>query len=136
MYSIEPLAGRLALLLFRDPFTGVEMSDFVADIRDHVRKAPESTLFVTDMRGMQPWNQDIYDKFVWAMRMDNPKVIANAFLVDGDTPFHDMVLRLLEEGRNEGRQAKTSFSEVRAHLAPHLRQDELDALDGLIRAES
>ena len=56
--------------------TDDEMTDFVSGIRNVVRNAPEPLLFLTDNRRSDVWPQDAYDKFVWAMRMDNPNVLA------------------------------------------------------------
>lgn len=132
MYAIRELTERFVLLVFTAPVTDDEMTDFVADIRTLVRGAPHSLAFLTDNRQSDVWPKDAYDKFVWAMRMDNPKVLANIFVTEAGSPVEKMTRALVAEGKNPARQVVTSVEEARTLLAPHFRREDERAFDDYV----
>ena len=129
MYAIRQLVGRLHLLEFRAPVTSLEMTDFISDIRSLLRGVAEPLVLLSDCRESDAWPDDAFDASVWAMRMDNPSLVANVFLVAADTPVEAQMRALIAQGQSEARHVVTNIDAARTLLEPVLLREERAALN-------
>ncbi len=135
MMRVIGQVGQLAHVRFVSPFGPDELSAFMAEIRATVTAASGKLYFVTDWRQVIHFSTDEYDTLVWIMRRDNPKVEANAVLLNpANAPLVLQVKRMLLEAANPKRVAFTDSAELRAYLHPNLSSRELAALDAILLA--
>lgn len=134
MYAIRQLEGRLHLLEFRAPVTSLEMTDFISDIRSLLRGVAEPLVLISDCRESDVWPDDAFDASVWAMRMDNPSLVANVFLCVAGAPVEKQMRALIAQGQSETRYVVTTEQAARDLLEPLLERTEREALDAYLRS--
>ncbi len=133
MMRVWSRVGRLAEVCFRVPFGPDELSNFMANVRTLVAGATEPLVFFTDWRGVKSFTESEHDTIVWIMRRDNPRIEANAVLVDpSNAAFATDVMQLLVEAGNPSRKAFSDKDELRRFLAPRLRPKESQRLEELL----
>jgi hypothetical protein len=105
MFSVERNVGCLVEVRIADITTLQEVEAFVARIFEVLAAKPGRVVFCVDSLGMNVLDGEGFDKFVAALRKDNPRFIRSAILTSAKrATFALQVARMVREANNPHRR--------------------------------
>ncbi len=123
MMSVAKRVGRLAEVRYTAPLKLEELADFMAAVRRLVEDAKRPLVFCCDWRGVDGFEEAFADTIVWIMRRDNPRIEANAMLVDRPRLYAQAEV-IVKDAQSSKRRVFRKESELSAWLDPMLTPEE------------
>lgn len=121
--SVAHRVGRLAEVRYVAPLKYEELADFMGAVRKLVEGAKNPLVFCCDWRGIDVFEQTFCDTIVWIMRRDNPRIAANAMLVDSARLYAQAEL-IVKDASSPKRRVFRNESDLVAWLDPQLTPEE------------
>ena len=130
MFSVKNLTGRLLEICLAAPFPDREVDDFVAETRRGVLALLQhhpNLVVCVDCRRLTVLSQEASTKVLEMMKVDSPKILRGAYLVD-QASFGIQMQRMIRSSGSPHRRCVTTVDEAVAWLATSLNERERSRL--------
>jgi hypothetical protein len=134
VFSVERRVGRLVEVSIADITTLAEVDAFIARVFEVLGAAPTKIVFCVDMLGMNVLAGEGFEKFVAAMRRDNPRFIRSAILISTSrATFGLQMARMVREVGNPNRRTFKDVSSLSSWLEQVLEPTEKERLHAFLQ---
>ncbi len=130
MVEVSNPAGRLVTFRVRSPVEDANAGAAAVELRSVVGRVAGRVVICTDLTDARTFAPSTVERFVQAMKADNPRLERSAILLGPDSPTLLLQLeRMIKESSHPGRRTFRDTAELAEWLRPVLGEDEQRALD-------
>jgi hypothetical protein len=133
MVEVSNPAGRLVTFRVRPPVEDANAGAAAVELRSAVGRVDGRVVICSDLTDARTFAPATVERFVQAMKADNPRLERSAILLGPESPTLLLQLeRMIKESNHPARRTFRDAAELAEWLRPVLTDDEQRALAGFL----